>query len=134
MSHYTIPSLLFCLMVSPPLHPSRWAPSVCSPEGCRRRFCPSSDTLCSCDLYLCTSTSLFLSPPVSFCPIHFYFLAALAHCPFLFFLYAFTHIHLQMHARTHTREHTRREIALSLAECRGEVSNPVPGRVGLLGD
>lgn len=48
--------------------------------SCGRHFCPSSDILCSCDLYS-TPQPLSLSAP--FCPIRFYPLVALAHCPFV---------------------------------------------------
>lgn len=48
--------------------------------SCARRFCPSSDILCSCDLY---STPQPLSFSLPSCPIRFYPLVALAHCPFV---------------------------------------------------
>lgn len=48
--------------------------------SCGRHFCPSSDILCSCDLYS-TPQPLSLSAP--FCPIHFHPLVALAHSPFV---------------------------------------------------
>lgn len=121
-------SLLLYLIVSPPLHPSHWALSVCAPWAAGDIFCPSSDTLCSGDLYLYTSTPLplcvilshSLRPPRSSCSLS------------ITFLRVSTHIHLQTHRQEDTR--TRKEIAPSLVECRRMVSNPVPVRVGLLGD
>lgn len=108
---------LLCSKVSPPpLHPSHRAPSDYAPEGCRRHFCPSFDTLCSSDLYLCTSTSLFLSPPLCLCPIHFYLIVALAHCPFLS---ASTHKRLQAHWHKNTCAYTQRKqprASLSVGE------------------
>lgn len=54
--------------------------SACAHMSCGRRFCPSSDILCSCDLY---STPQPLSLFLPSCPIRFDPLVALAHCPFV---------------------------------------------------
>lgn len=62
--HYSFySSLLLCLILSPGLRLVQLLQSVL-PEGRRRCFCPSSDTFCSSDLYLCTFTSLVFSPPL----------------------------------------------------------------------
>lgn len=93
----TIPSPHLCSSVSSCLllHPSHWAPSLRAPEGCRRCFCPSSDTLCFCDLYLCTATSLALSSPLCVFLSHS-LLPPCSSCSLsISFWRASTHIHLQ---------------------------------------
>lgn len=118
----------------PALNRSHRAPSVCTPEGCRRRFCPSSDTLGSSDLYLCTSTSLYLSPPL--CLSVPFTSTSLQLQPIVHFFLVCLQTHTAANTLTQGQAcaHKCREIAPSLTECRREVSNPVPGRVGLLGD
>lgn len=101
------------------------------PQGSGRHFCPSPDTSCSGDLYAYTSTSLplcvFLShsliPPHSSCSLSISFWRVAAHA------------HTCACARVggRTRGHAK-EVAASHGGCRRAVSNPVPGRVGLLGD
>lgn len=101
------------------------------PQGSGRHFCPSPDTSCSGDLYAYTSTSLplcvFLShsliPPHSSCSLSISFWRVAAHA----------HTCAHTHVGGRTRRHAK-EVAPSHGECRRAVSNPVPGRVGLLGD
>ena len=48
--------------------------------SCGRRFCPSCDIWCSCDLYSTPQPLSFFLPS---CPVCFNLLVALSHCPFV---------------------------------------------------
>lgn len=114
----------------PPMHPSHRALAICT---CRAPGDIFVLRLTHRAPVIYTPTPQPLSLSVSFCPIHLYPLIALAHCPFL--SGESPHTHTPVHARVggRTRGHAK-EVAPSHGECRRAVSNPVPERVGLLGD
>lgn len=115
----------------PPMHPSHRALAICTRRApgdifvlCLTHRAPVIYTAyTSTSLPLCVFLSHSLILPHSSCSlsISFWRVAARTHTP------AHTHIGIR------TREHAK-EVAPSHGECRRAVSNPVPGRVGLLGD